>query len=195
MKGQSHHVQKRDNKILFIFIILGEIFTLYFSYILGGVWKPKSDIITIMNEASEALKFPFRNYLSQYTLKAVTIGTIIYVLIILVYLTSQRNLMVGKEYGTARFADINIVNKRLSDKDDSKNRILSKNVRMSTDTKITGINNNMLVIGGSGAGKTFYMVKPNIMQMMPKGSFIATDPKGGAKRSIVKSYGTIATNN
>lgn len=191
MKGQSHHVQKRDNKILFIFIILGEIFTLYFSYILGGVWKPKSDIITIMNEASEALKFPFRNYLSQYTLKAVTIGTIIYVLIILVYLTSQRNLMVGKEYGTARFADINIVNKRLSDKDDSKNRILSKNVRMSTDTKITGINNNMLVIGGSGAGKTFYMVKPNIMQMMPKGSFIATDPKG----ELLRTTGRMLKNN
>lgn len=191
MKGQSHHVQKRDNKILFIFIILGEIFTLYFSYILGGVWKPKSDIITIMNEASEALKFPFRNYLSQYTLKAVTIGTIIYVLIILVYLTSQRNLMVGKEYGTARFADINIVNKRLRDKDDSKNRILSKNVRMSTDTKITGINNNMLVIGGSGAGKTFYMVKPNIMQMMPKGSFIATDPKG----ELLRTTGRMLKNN
>lgn len=191
MKGQSHHMQKRDNKILFIFIILGEIFTLYFSYILGGVWKPKSDIITIMNEASEALKFPFSNYLSQYTLKAVTIGTIIYVLIILVYLTSQRNLMVGKEYGTARFADINIVNKRLRDKDDSKNRILSKNVRMSTDTKITGINNNMLVIGGSGAGKTFYMVKPNIMQMMPKGSFIATDPKG----ELLRTTGRMLKNN
>ena len=66
---------------------------------------------------------------------------------------------------------------------------------MSTDTKVTKLNNNMLVIGGSGAGKTFYIVKPNIMQMLPKGSFIATDPKGGAKRSIVKSYGTIATNN
>ena len=33
------------------------------------------------------------------------------------------------------------------------------------------------------------------MQMPDKCSFIVTDPKGGAKRSIVKSYGTIATNN
>ena len=66
---------------------------------------------------------------------------------------------------------------------------------MSIDTSVTGLNNNMLVIGGSGAGKTFFIVKPNIMQMMLNKSFIATDPKGGAKRSIVKSYGTIATNN
>lgn len=103
--------------------------------------------------------------------------------------------MHGREYGTASFANIKQVNKSISDKTDEKNRILSKHVRMSTDTTVTGLNNNMLVIGGSGAGKTFYIVKPNIMQMLPKGSFIATDPKGGAKRSIVKSYGTIATNN
>ena len=54
---------------------------------------------------------------------------------------------------------------------------------MSTDTTVTGLNNNMLVIGGSGAGKTFYIVKPNIMQMLPKGSFIATDPKGELLRA------------
>ncbi len=114
---------------------------------------------------------------------------------VLMYVTSRRNLMHGKEYGTARFADIRMVNKALADKDESKNRILSNNVRMSTDTSVTGLNNNMLVIGGSGAGKTFFIVKPNIMQMMLNNSFIATDPKGGAKRSIVKSYGTIATNN
>ena len=54
---------------------------------------------------------------------------------------------------------------------------------MSTDTKVTKLNNNMLVIGGSGAGKTFYIVKPNIMQMLPKGSFIATDPKGELLRA------------
>lgn len=65
--------------------------------------------------------------------------------------------MHGKEYGTARFADIRMVNKALADKDESKNRILSNNVRMSTDTSVTGLNNNMLVIGGSGAGKTFLL--------------------------------------
>ena len=76
-----------------------------------------------------------------------------------------------------------MVNKALADKDESKNRILSNNVRMSTDTSVTGLNNNMLVIGGSGAGKTFFIVKPNIMQMMLNNSFIATDPKGEIARA------------
>ena len=103
--------------------------------------------------------------------------------------------MPGKEYGTAKFADINQVNKTIKNKDEHCNRILSQNVRMSLDTRKTKLNNNVLIIGGSGAGKTFYEVKPNLMQMPDKCSFIVTDPKGGAKRSIVKSYGTITTNN
>ena len=84
---------------------------------------------------------------------------------------------------TEQFANIKMVNKRLADKDKEKNRILSKHVRMSTDTRRTMINNNLLVIGGSGAGKTFFMVKPNIMQLLPNGSFICTDSKGEVARS------------
>ena len=87
------------------------------------------------------------------------------------------------------------MNNRLRDKNEHRNRILSQNVRMSLNTRMTKLNNNILIIGGSGAGKTFYEVKPNLMQMPDDCSFILTDPKGGAKRSIVKSYGTIATNN
>ena len=177
------------------FLIAGELFVLFISYIISGVWKEGMDVITLLNKVNDALDHPFKNYWTEHSLKAMIVGTLIYAMAVLLYITSRRNLMHGKEYGTARFADIRMVNKALADKDESKNRILSNNVRMSTDTSVTGLNNNMLVIGGSGAGKTFFIVKPNIMQMMLNNSFIATDPKGGAKRSIVKSYGTIATNN
>jgi len=188
-------LQKRNNKMLVPFLIAGELFVLFISYIISGVWKEGMDVITLLNKVNDALDHPFKNYWTEHSLKAMIVGTLIYAMAVLLYITSRRNLMHGKEYGTASFANIDQVNKAISDKSDEKNRILSKHVRMSTDTKVTKLNNNMLVIGGSGAGKTFYIVKPNIMQMLPKGSFIATDPKGGAKRSIVKSYGTIATNN
>lgn len=177
------------------FLIAGELFVLFISYIISGVWKEGMDVITLLNKANDALDHPFKNYWTEHSLKAMIVGTLIYAMAVLLYITSRRNLMYGKEYGTASFANIDQVNKFISDKSDEKNRILSKHVRMSTDTKVTKRNNNMLVIGGSGAGKTFFMVKPNIMQLLPNGSFMCTDPKGGAKRSIVKSYGTIATNN
>lgn len=58
----------------------------------------------------------------------------------------------------------------------TRNRILSRNIQMTLDTRHTDLNNNILVIGGSGAGKTYRFVKPQLLQM--SSSFIITDPKG-----------------
>ena len=58
------------------------------------------------------------------------------------------------------------------------------------------INHNFAVCGPQQSGKSFKYVKTNLTQLAKnEESVICTDPKGGAKRSIVKSYGTIATNN
>ena len=58
----------------------------------------------------------------------------------------------------------------------TRNCILSQNIQMTLDTRHTDLNNNILVIGGSGSGKTYRFVKPQLMQM--SSSFIITDPKG-----------------
>lgn len=173
----------RKNSILIPCLIIGELFTMYVSYVLNGVWNSNDDIVEILNDFNVAIKNPLGHYYNADTLRAIIYGSMIYGMAVLMYVTSRRNLMHGKEYGTASFADIRMVNKAIADKDKNKNRILSNNVRMSTDTSVTGLNNNMLVIGGSGAGKTFFIVKPNIMQMMLNNSFIATDPKGEIARA------------
>ena len=49
-------------------------------------------------------------------------------------------------------------------------------------------NKNVLVIGGSGSGKTRFFVKPNLMQM--HSSYCVTDPKGSARRFYLKRVGT-----
>lgn len=58
----------------------------------------------------------------------------------------------------------------------TRNRMLSQNIYMTLDTKKTDRNNNILIAGGSGCGKSFKFAKPNILQM--NGSYIITDPKG-----------------
>lgn len=58
----------------------------------------------------------------------------------------------------------------------TRNRMLSQHIQMTLDTRHTDLNNNILVIGGSGSGKTYRFVKPQLMQM--SSSFIITDPKG-----------------
>lgn len=130
---------------------------------------------------TQVLSYPLRDYYNESTLKAVIIFEIIFAMVMLMYYTSQRTMMPGREYGTARLATPKEINKVIKDKDDGKNRILSQNVRMSLDTRLTKLNNNVLIIGGSGSGKTFYEVKPNLMQR--NSSFIITDPKGEILRS------------
>ena len=69
---------------------------------------------------------------------------------VLMYYTSQRNYMPGKEYGTARFENPQRVNSILMDKDENFNRILSQNVKMSLDFRRLKLNGNILICGGSG---------------------------------------------
>ena len=162
-------------------IIIGALFAAYAGYLVNGAWHQGIEFGDFVNNLTEVISYPLRDYYNEYTLKAVGIAEFIYAIVMVMYYTSQRSMMPGREFGTARLATPKEVNKVIKDKDDSKNRILSQNVRMSLDTRKTKLNNNVLIIGGSGAGKTFYEVKPNLMQR--NSSFIVTDPKGEILRS------------
>lgn len=162
-------------------IIVGSLLAAYLGYLVNGAWHQGIEFGDFVNNMTEVLSYPLRDYYNESTLKAVVISEIIFIIVMLMYYTSQRAMMPGREYGTARLATPKEVNKVIRDKDDGKNRILSQNVRMSLDTRLTKLNNNVLIIGGSGSGKTFYEVKPNLMQR--NSSFIITDPKGEILRS------------
>jgi type IV secretion system protein VirD4 len=129
-----------------------------------------------LKRLQEVLQKPVGLYFREWTHKAVGIAAFIYLVAVLMYESSRHNLMPGREHGTAHFMKPEAANALLSDKRPHKNRILSAHVKMSTDGKKTKLNNNLLVIGGSGAGKSFYCVRPNILEM--DGSIVVTDPKG-----------------
>ena len=166
-----------------VLILLGALASAFIGYLAGGAWPDSENAAEFLESFLIVADNPFHNYFNEYTLNAVVIALVVYAIVIIMYYTSQRNYMPGKEYGTAKFANVEQVNKILKDEDESYNRILSQNVRMSLNTRKTKLNNNVLIIGGSGAGKTFYEVKPNLMQMPRNCSFICTDPKGEILRS------------
>lgn len=128
---------------------------------------------------------PFDHYWNETSTKAIVAAVFVYVVAMLMYMTGQKKYMPGKEFGTAIFADPRQISKKFADKDESKNRILSQNLRLSMNTRKTRLNLNFLVIGGSGAGKTLFMVKPNLMGLTS--SFIITDPKGEIADAVVVS--------
>ncbi len=172
--------KKKPSKVL---IVSGAILSAFIGYLAGGAWPGCENFLEFLEAFTKVLEEPFQNYFNEYTVKAIFTALFIYAIAMIMYYTSQRNYMPGKEFGTAKYAEVNQVNKMLMDKDEAFNRILSQHVRMSLNTRLTMRNNNILVIGGSGAGKTFYIAKPNLMQM-PRGcSFVCTDPKGENLRS------------
>lgn len=164
-----------------VLIVVGLFFSILFGYYVAGAWKEGRNIHTFPSALEQVLRHPFQNYLNEFSGKMVVFSMLVYAMLMVMYYTSQKNYMPGKEFGTSELANIKMVNKVLADKEESNNRIYSQNVRMSLNTRKTKLNNNTLIIGGSGAGKTFFEVKPNLMQMNT--SFVITDPKGEILRS------------
>lgn len=165
------------------FAAVGALLSGYAGYLLNGAWYQGIGVNEFLQRFHQVCEKPLANYYNDLTIKAVLIALMVYFTALLMYVTSGRNLMPGKEFGTARFESPAMANKILSDKDAGFNRVLSQNVKMSLDFKRLKLNGNILICGGSGAGKTFYEVKPNLMQMPHHCSFICTDPKGEILRS------------
>ena len=97
-----------------------------------------------------------------------------------IYLSTRRNKRPREEYGSAKWGDAFAVNRKYRDKTFTKNKILTQNVRLGLDGRKHRRNLNILVCGGSGAGKTRFFAKPNVMQA--NSSMVILDPKGEITR-------------
>ena len=99
-----------------------------------------------------------------------------------VYFSTRRNYRRGEEHGSAKWGSARQTCKKYAENDSRKNLILTQNVRMGLDGRKHRRNLNVLVVGGSGAGKTRFYAKPNIMQANT--SYVVLDPKGEILRDI-----------
>ncbi|MFV0527629.1 MAG: type IV secretory system conjugative DNA transfer family protein [Lachnospiraceae bacterium] len=170
--------------------VIGGIFAAYVSYLFNACYSPGRDINDMMERLNVVAGAPFANYWNKTSPKAILIGLFVYGIALLMYVTSQKKYMPGQEFGTATFANPVKISREIGDKEEKNNRILSQNLRMSMDSRKTRLNLNYLVIGGSGAGKTLFMTKPNLLQMTS--SYIVTDPKGEVVRccgGVLKRHG------
>ena len=165
---------RNDNKD--VLIILG-IFTIPVVW-LALLIAPyiNNGLIEALPYLTKAINEPFHITLCKNTFKTIFIFLLIYGIGIGIYFSTLRNYRRQEEYGSAKWGSASKVNKKYADKTYSQNKILSQNVRIGLDGKKHRRNLNTLVIGGSGAGKTRFYGKPNIMQCNT--SFVILDPKG-----------------
>lgn len=119
---------------------------------------------------------PFRFTLCSATLPCVLVFTLTYGLILLVYHYTKPNYRRREEHGSAKWGDAKELSKVYHQMPDEQNKILTQNVSIGYNAKLHRRNFNTLVVGGSGAGKTRFYAKPNIMQANT--SFVVLDPKG-----------------
>lgn len=92
-----------------------------------------------------------------------------------IYFSTRRNYRKGEEHGSAKWGDARAVDKKYRDKRPEQNKLFTQNVRMGLDGRKHRRNLNTVVIGGSGAGKSFNLAKPNLMQANT--SFVVLDPR------------------
>ena len=125
---------------------------------------------------ADAMDHPFSIRICEDSVKAVLIFMTAYALGCGIYLSTRRNYRRGEEHGSAKWGSAQEVNKKYSTRNFSANKIMTQNVRMSYDSRRHRRNLLTMVIGGSGAGKTRFYAKPNLMQANT--SFVVLDPKG-----------------
>ena len=119
---------------------------------------------------------------TAYTPRFILIFLAVYAGAIVLYYSAQQNRRPGEEHGSAKWGSVRELNKKYSDKDPSNNAILTRHLSMSLNGRQHLRNLLQIIVGGSGAGKTRYVVKPNLM--LANASFIATDPKGELVRAV-----------
>lgn len=177
---------KQDEKrIRKIFYILG-IFPIVWIALLLAPYT-KGGLIEIIKNGSIALNDPFKIVIVENSIRTIFIILIIYIFSILLYESTRKNYRRREENGSAKWGNAKELNKKYK-QPNNYNKILTKNVSVGLNGKKHRRNVNVLVIGGSGAGKTFSYCKPNVMQCTS--SYVILDPKG----EIVRDTGYLLEN-
>ncbi|HEN7823649.1 TPA: type IV secretory system conjugative DNA transfer family protein [Streptococcus agalactiae] len=156
------------------FFYIGNIFSHHVRAYIGG------DIIDKIFQG--ILEINTMSFLPSIHPTDIIMGVVVAVLIKFIVYTKGKNakkFRQGKEYGSARWGNEKDIEPYMDEKFQN-NILLTQTERLTMNGRPANPkyarNKNVLVIGGSGSGKTRFYVKPNLMQM--HSSYCVTDPKG-----------------
>ena len=147
-------------------------------------------LIGLIKNAGAAFANPLHIVLCRDSLRAVLIFLLIYGLALAVFLSNDRNYRRREEHGSAQWGSPKEISRKYANKSAPENKILTQSVAIGLDGRKHRRNLNILCCGGSGAGKTRFFAKPNVMNANT--SFVCLDPKGELLRdtgNLLKSKG------
>ena len=155
---------------------------LWAAAIMAYAYEDGMNLFDLLGRFTVLVERPFAIGWTAHTPKFMLIGLLLYGGAAALYLSTKENRRPGEEHGSARWGSPRQLCAKYRDKDPMKNTILTQNVRMGLNGKKHRRNLLQIVIGGSGAGKTRFFCKPNLMQA--NCSFLVTDPKGEMLRAV-----------
>ena len=141
-------------------------------------------LVEVIRNFPIAMRSPFSITVCEDSVKTVLIFLLAYAMGIGIYFSTRRNYRRREEHGSAKWGDAKTLNKKYADKNFSANKLLTQTVRIGLDGKKHRRNLNVLVCGGSGAGKTRFYCKINAMQCDAETSMVILDPKGEIVRDM-----------
>lgn len=153
---------------------------IYMAMVLACSYEAGTDLFALMERFGLLLGRPDLLRWTAYTPRCI-LGTLVcYGLAVTLYYSDHENRRPGEEYGSAKWGSARELNKQYADPN-GKNVILTKHVSIGLDGYKHQRNLNILVVGGSGSGKTRFFCKPGIMSV--NCSYLIVDPKGEMLRS------------
>ena len=138
----------------------------------------------IVEGLASGMREPFSIQWCEESPKSILLFLLMYGMGIGIYFATRQNYRHGEEHGSAKWGTAKEVNHKYADKRSDQNILLTNHVKIGLDGRKHRRNLNVLVVGGSGAGKTRFYAKPNILQANT--SFVALDPKGELLRDTGK---------
>ena len=152
----------------------------YFAMVTASVYIPGENVFALLERFSTMVRRPDLLRWTAYTPRFLLVFLLLYGGGVLLYYADHENRRPGEEYGSAKWGNVRELNKRYADQN-GKNVILTKRVSIGLDGYKHRRNLNILVVGGSGSGKTRFFCKPGIMSV--NCSYLIVDPKGEMLRS------------
>lgn len=136
---------------------------------------PGENLLGVMENLAKNLEHPFELHYTAYTVKSIFACTMLYGMGVGIFYANQRNYRRGEEHGSAKWGDARQICKKYRDHPYADNILFTQHFRMGLNCYRHKRNLNVLVVGGSGAGKSRTYAIPNIMQC--NCSMVITDPK------------------
>ena len=173
--------QGNDRRAAVILSLIGIIPVVWLGLLIAP--SVKGGLPEILTSLMNAMNAPFHIELCEDSVKAVLVLLFCYGMGVGIYFSTRRNYRRREEHGSAKWGSASAVNKKYAQQPKSENKLLTQNVAIGLNAKKHRRNLNTLVIGGSGAGKTRFFCKPNLMQCC-RNSYFVLDPKGEIVRDV-----------